>query len=78
MITVKLFGLLRLDTGLRELQVEAANIRQLKQAVLCATDRISKETLRGCVILVNGTPCKSWTKLKDGDQVTLMPPVAGG
>ena len=78
MITVKLFGLLRLDTGLRELQVEAANIRQLKQAVLCATDRISKETLRGCVILVNGTPCKNWTKLKDGDQVTLMPPVAGG
>ena len=78
MITVKLFGLLRLDTGLRELQVEAASIRQLKSEILHATDQITKETLRGCVILVNGTPCKSWTKLKDGDQVTLMPPVAGG
>ena len=78
MITVKLFGLLRLDTGLRELQVEAANIRQLKEAILLATDRITKEKLRGCVILVNAAPCKSWTKLKDGDQVTLLPPVAGG
>ena len=78
MITVKLFGLLRLDTGLRELQVEAANIRQLTEAILLATDRITKEKLRGCVILVNGAPCKSWTKLKDGDQVTLLPPVAGG
>ena len=78
MITVKLFGLLRLDTGLRELQVEAVNIRQLKEAILLATDRITKEKLRGCVILVNGAPCKSWTKLKDGDQVTLLPPVAGG
>ena len=78
MITVKLFGLLRLDTGLRELQVEAANIRQLKSEILRTTDCITPEKLRGCVILVNGTPCKSWTKLKDGDQVTLLPPVAGG
>ena len=78
MITVKLFGLLRLDTGLRELTVEAANIRQLKREILRATDRITKENLGGCVILVNGAPCKPWTKLKDGDQVTLLPPVAGG
>ena len=78
MITVKLFGLLRLDTGLRELQVEAANVKQLKNEILRATDRITKEKLSGCVILVNGAPCKSWTKLKDGDQVTLLPPVAGG
>ena len=42
------------------------------------TDKITKETLRGCVILCNGAPCKNWTKLKDGDQVTLLPPVAGG
>ena len=78
MITVKLFGLLRLDTGLRELQVEAANVRQLKAEILRATDRITKEKLRGCMILVNGIPCKRWTKLNDGDQVTLLPPVAGG
>ena len=31
MITVKLFGLLRLDTGLREITLEAAHVRQLKQ-----------------------------------------------
>ena len=78
MITVKLFGLLRLDTGLRELQVEAANIRQLKQAILAATDRITPEKLRGCVILVNGVNKSKQTKLQDGDTVVLMSPVAGG
>ena len=78
MITVQLFGLLRLDTGLRELQVEAVNVRQLKKEILRATDRITKQTLNGCVILVNGAPCKHWTKLKDGDRVILLPPVAGG
>lgn len=78
MITVQFFGLLRLDTGLRELQVEAGNVKQMKEEILLATDRITKEKLRGCVILVNGAPCKSWTKLKDGDRVTLLPPVAGG
>ena len=39
---------------------------------------VTPEQLRSCVILVNGVPCKPWTKLKDGDQVTLLPPVAGG
>ncbi len=78
MITVKLFGLLRLDTGIRELQVEASNVRQLKQEILRTTDRITRESLSGCVILVNGAPCKPWTKLNNGDQVTLLPPVAGG
>ena len=30
------------------------------------------------VLLVNGKPANRFTKLKDGDQVMLMPPVAGG
>ena len=75
MITVKLFGLVRLQTGIKELQVEAANVKQLKKA-LCSNN--PEEMVKGCVLLVNGKPANRFTKLKDGDQVMLMPPVAGG
>ena len=75
MITVKLFGLVRLETGIKELQVEAGNVRQLQKAL---TRHIPEEKISGCVLLVNGKAANRFTKLKDGDQVMLMPPVAGG
>ena len=75
MITVKLFGLVRLQTGIKELQVDAANVRELKKAL---TRHIPEGKIKGCVLLVNGKTANRFTKLKDGDQVMLMPPVAGG
>ena len=75
MITVKLFGLVRLETGIKELQIEAENVRQLKKAL---TRHIPEEKIKGCVLLINGKSANHFTKLKDGDQVMLMPPVAGG
>ena len=75
MITVKLFGLVRLETGIKELQVDAANVKELKKAL---TLHIPEEKIKGCVLLVNSKAANRFTKLKDGDQVMLMPPVAGG
>ncbi len=75
MITVRLFGLVRLETGIKELQVEAANGKELRNAL---TQTLPEETVRGCRLLANGRPVTRTTKLKDGDQVMLMPPVAGG
>ena len=75
MITVKLFGLVRLETGIRELHVEANNVRQLQKAL---SNHIPEEKIKGCVLLVNGKQASRFTKLQDGDQVMLMPPVAGG
>ncbi len=75
MITVKLFGLVRLETGIKELQVEADNVRQLQKVL---TRWIPEEKIKGCLLLVNGKQANRFTKLKDGDQVMLMPPVAGG
>ena len=75
MITVKLFGLVRLETGIRELHVEANNVRQLQKAL---SNHIPEEKIKGCVLLVNGKQANRFTKLQDGDQVMLMPPVAGG
>ena len=75
MITVKVFGLVRLQTGIKELQIEAKNVKELKKAL---TQSIPEEMVKGCVLLLNGKPANRFTKIKDGDQVMLMPPVAGG
>lgn len=78
MITVKFYGLLRLDAGIRELNVEAASVTELYARVAEKTDRITRKHLEGCVLLVNGKVSGRRTKLTDGDVVQLMPPVAGG
>lgn len=78
MITVKLYGLLRLDSGIRELELEAATVAELYVRLPEKTDRITKKDLEGCVLLVNGKVSGRRTKLADGDEVQLFPPVAGG
>ena len=76
MITVKLYGLLRLDCGIREKQLEAASVRDVLD--MLAECGIRKQDLEGCIILVNGKSAKKRSKLADGDTVVLMSPVAGG
>ena len=78
MITVKLYGLLRLDTGIRELSLDAKTVPELYSRLLEKTDRISKKDLEGCVLLVNGKAANRRTKLANGDVVQLLSPVAGG
>ena len=76
MITVKLFGLLRIESGIKEKQMEAASVKEVLHQ-LCDAG-ISKKELSGCVIFVNGESANKRRKLHDGDLVVLMPPVAGG
>ena len=75
MITVKLYGLLRLDSGVKELRAEAESVKEL----LCLLQqRLPGQDLAGCVLLVNGKRATKRTKLRDGDEVTLLSPVCGG
>ena len=76
MITVKLFGLLRLESGIKEKQLEAATVKEVLEKL--AQAGINPKDLRACVIFVNGENVNRRKKLKDGDLVVLMPPVAGG
>lgn len=79
MITVKLFGLLRLETGIKELCMEAKSVRELLRKLETASDgKLHEDAYRGCVVIINGKAGKKNTKLNDGDVVTLLPPVAGG
>ena len=76
MITVKLYGLLRIESGIREKQLEAAAVKDVLDAL--AISGISRKDLNSCLVLVNGTGANKKTKLQDGDTVVLMSPVAGG
>ena len=76
MITVKLYGLLRIESGIKEKQLAAATVSEVLDAlVVCGIDR---KDLSSCLILVNGKGANKRSKLADGDTVVLMSPVAGG
>lgn len=78
MIYVRLYGLLRLDSGIRELTLEAKNIRELLEALAAASPCLSRERLRSCVILRNGKPLGKHAALQEGDRIMILSPVAGG
>lgn len=84
MVTVKLFGTLRLESGVKELTAEARSIRELYPLLLDEIRRakpdsaISEKALRSCLIAVNGKQCSPHARLKDGDVVYFFPAVAGG
>ena len=61
MITVKLYGLLRIESGIKEKQLQAATAKEvLDQLENCGIDR---KDLNGCVILINGKTAKKKSKL---------------
>lgn len=76
MITVKLYGLLRIDSGIKEKQLDAATVAEALDAL--AECGISKKDLDGCIILINGKSAGKRSKLANGDTVVLLSPVAGG
>ena len=84
MVKVKVFGWFRLDSGIKEITVHANTVRDLFPLLIQEAKRINPETtlkekdLEGCVVAVNGKQVKINTKLKDGDEVFLVPAVAGG
>ena len=83
-VKVKLFGLLRVDSGLRELELEADTVRDIYPKLLEEMHRwdpgctFVEKDLSGCVVAVNDRRAKPGTKLSPGDVVCLLPPVAGG
>lgn len=84
MVTVKLFGTFRLDSGIKELDVDAATV---KDALPLIMDEVMKKDpktnltmkdLKGCIVSRNGKQIKLRDKLNDGDVLYLVPAVGGG
>ena len=84
MVKVKLFGLLRLDTGLKELELEANSVKELYPLILEAVHSarpgtaVTLKDMDGCIVMINGVQGKKSSKLAPGDEVMLMSPVCGG
>ena len=83
MVSVKLFGALRLRSGLKEYQLEARNLTELfsQLAELSAhtgMEQITVRELRSCIISINGKQCGPRHALRDGDAVVLLTPASGG
>ena len=84
MVTVKLFGTLRLDSGVKEFTADAAGVRELYPITLRKIlekkpdSLITEKALRSCLIAVNGQQVSPRAKLRDGDVVYFFPAVAGG
>ena len=76
MITVKLYGLLRINSGIKERQIEASSMKDVWNDLI--EQGISKKDLNGCIILINQKSASKRSLLTDGDVVQLMSPVAGG
>ena len=84
MITVKLFGTFRLDSGIKELQIDAKTVKDLYPVVMQEVLKVNPHTtlsmkdVKGCIVSIEGKQVGVRTRLKDGDVVFLVPAVAGG
>jgi len=84
MVKVKLFGLFRLDTGLKELEADVKSVKELYPVLLAEARRVKPDTkvtaadIDGCIVMINGVQGRKNSPLKDGDTVMLMSPVCGG
>lgn len=84
MVTVKLFGTFRLDSGLKELQLEAGSVKDIFPLIMDEVRQLDPQTeltmkdLKSCVVSLNGRQVGMRTALSDGDLVILVPAVAGG
>ena len=84
MVSVELFGLFRLDTGIKKMEAEVTCVKELYPLLLQEAKRINPKTkitakdIDGCIVVINGKQANKRAKLSEGDKVMLMSPVCGG
>lgn len=84
MVTVKLFGTFRIDSGIKQLQIEASCVKDIFPIIMDEVKRRDPETeltmkdLKGCLVSIGGRQVSLRTKLNDGDELYLVPAVGGG
>lgn len=84
MVTVKMFGTFRLDCGIQELHLEGKRVKdlypQIMDAVLAKDPNttLTMKDVKGCIVCIRGKQVKPSTKISDGEEIMLVPAVAGG
>lgn len=77
MVTIKLFGTLRLKTGCKGIEADVSSVKEGCEALAETTGLPFKEIKR-CIIVVNGTQSKLSAPLQDGDELAFFSPSGGG
>lgn len=82
MVTVRYFGPLRLQVKKSRIQVNAGSVKELLERIARQDPGVPLPALRNSLIFVNGTSIHGLkglrTSLKDGDEVQIFSPMAGG
>jgi molybdopterin converting factor small subunit len=77
MVKIKLFGSLRLKTGLKELDADISRVKDAFPLLAQTTGHKEKE-FKQCVMLINGKQVNANAMLLDGDELQLLTPAGGG
>ena len=77
MVKIKLFGSLRLRSGLKELDADISRVKDAFPLLAEATGLKEKE-FKQCVMLINGKQVKANAMVLDGDELQLLTPAGGG
>jgi molybdopterin converting factor small subunit len=77
MVTIKIYGTLRLKCGLGYMETYTDTIKDACRLLSLATGTPEKE-FRHCNFAVNGKKVGIGTKLSDGDELVLLAPSGGG
>ncbi len=80
-VTVKLFGVYRVDTHIATTEINADKLSDLLDELnkLAVGENKSSISFSDATVFVNGEHCKKKRqKLSDGDEVWLLSPASGG
>ena len=77
MVTMKVYGTLRLKCGLGQMEAYTDSIKDACRLLALATGTPEKE-FKHCKFAVNGKKVSYSAKLKDGDELVFLAPSGGG
>lgn len=77
MVTIKVYGTLRLKCGLGQMEAYTDSIKDACRILALATGTPEKE-FKHCTFAVNGKKVGYSTRLKDGDELVFLAPSGGG
>lgn len=78
MIELRFYGLLRLESGIKSLCIEAGSIKELYARIEETHPALTQDKLKNSIVLINGQRAKGNARLKSGDVVQFLSPSAGG
>jgi MoaD family protein, archaeal len=82
LVHVRFFGMTRIILRVSSVEIDAESVDEMLKKISVMYDGVELKYLKNCIVFVNGTNIIHLnlykTKLKDGDEVQLFSPAAGG